>query len=325
MATSGAGVASETKPRSDNDASAAAECAGSVSLDFAGLAHGELLNDQYADIGVHISASANEGRPNQLIVFNSNESGTRDPDLEAGIGNLAIIPEHVVDEDNDGNVDDPNDSIRGGVQTYAFDQDVTVNSFVFVDKDSGPIGSATAFDSSGDIVAQVDIPNFADGNVQTVVLDASGVRRLEISYRDSGGVTDIDIDCPAGATATPTATSAPTVPTPTPTPTNAPTAPTPTPTPAPSGSTPTPAAAPSTASPTPTQAPVVAGAGATPPSAVAGVVRDPGAQGATAQQFPSGGGPVGAGNGTMAMLLLLGGAGMLASAAFLITRTRTIR
>lgn len=167
-------------------------------LDFAGLPAGTLLNEQYAADGVHISAIANEGRPNQLIVFDSNASGTPDPDLEAGIGNLAIIPEHLNDGDGDGLVDVPNDSIRGGKQIYTFDQDRTVGCFVIVDIDHGDPDShhARAFDADGNLIVKVPIIIGADGNVQTVNVNATGVRRLEITYRDSAGVTAIELGCP---------------------------------------------------------------------------------------------------------------------------------
>ena len=167
-------------------------------LDFAGLPAGTLLNEQYAADGIHISAIANEGRPNQLIVFDSNASGTPDPDLEAGIGNLAIIPEHLDDGNGDGLVDVPNDSIRGGKQIYTFDQDRTVGSFVIVDIDHGDPDShhARAFDADGNLIVKVPIIIGADGNVQTVNVNATGVRRLEITYRDSAGVTAIELGCP---------------------------------------------------------------------------------------------------------------------------------
>lgn len=169
-----------------------------VVLDFTGLPAGTLVNEQYAADGIHISAVANEGRPNQLVVFDSNASGTPDPDLEAGIGNLAIIPEHLNDGNGDGLVDVPNDSIRGGKQIYTFDHDRTVGSFRIVDIDHGDPDShyASAFDGNGNLIVKVPIIIGVDGNVQTVQVNASGVRRLEITYRDSAGVTAIDLGCP---------------------------------------------------------------------------------------------------------------------------------
>jgi hypothetical protein len=180
-----------------------------VLLDFSGLPKGTLLSEQYAGLGIHISAIANEGRPNQLIVFDSNASGTPDPDLEADIGNLAIIPEHLIDTSPaDGLVDVPNDSIRGGKQIYTFDHERIVGTFSIVDIDHGDPDShyAAAYDASNNLIKKVPIPIHFDTerHVETVTVNASGVRRLEIVYRDSAGVTDIDLGCPgAGQGCTP--------------------------------------------------------------------------------------------------------------------------
>jgi Prealbumin-like fold domain len=167
-------------------------------LNFAGLPKGTLLGEQYAGSGIHISGNANEaGRPDQLIVFDSNASGTRDPFMEVDIGNLAIIPEHLNDPNGDGLVDDPNNTEEGGVQVYEFDHPRIVRSFVIVEIDHGVQASqqAFAFDGDGNLIKQVPILILPQGTVQTVQMDASGVRRLEIRYRDSAGVTNIDLGC----------------------------------------------------------------------------------------------------------------------------------
>ncbi|HET6770717.1 MAG TPA: hypothetical protein VFH75_03655 [Actinomycetota bacterium] len=172
----------------------------SLVLDFAGLPAGTLLGEQYASGGIHMSAIANEGRPNQLIVFDADAPWTPDPDLMAANGNLAIIPEHLMDDDLNGLVDVPNDSIRGGKQIYTFDHERTVGSFTIVDIDHGDPDShyASAFDGSGNLIVKVPIIIGVDGNVQNVDVNASGVRRLEITYRDSSGVTAMELGCPPG-------------------------------------------------------------------------------------------------------------------------------
>jgi hypothetical protein len=169
-------------------------------VDFAGLPAGTALDQQLAADGIHMSAVAYQRdgerqRPDKLIVFDSNASGTPDPDMEAGIGNLAIIAENDTDSNGDGLVDVPNDSIRGGKQIYTFDHDRSVNSFVIVDIDHRGIHSATAFDADGNVIVSVPIPVGAEGNVQTIQMNADGVRRLEISYSTSAGVTEISLDC----------------------------------------------------------------------------------------------------------------------------------
>ena len=184
-----------------DDAQAQAAPCEELVLDFAGLPKGTLLGEQYAAQGIHISGNANEaGRPDQLIVFDSNASGTRDPFMEVDIGNLAIIPDHLNDPNGDGLVDDPNNTEEGGVQIYEFDHPRIVRSFVIVEIDHGVQASqqAFAYDGDGNLIKQVPIPIAGPGSVQTIQMDASGVRRLEIRYRDSAGVTDIDLGCAPG-------------------------------------------------------------------------------------------------------------------------------
>jgi len=164
-------------------------------LDFAGLPHGTILNEQYASYGIHISGDAsNSNSLDKLIVFNSFVTGSPDPDLQVDVGNLAVIPANLTDQNNDGLVDAPNDYAGGGKQIYLFDTPREVLSFKFIDKEGSP-GSATAYDAQGNIIKTVTIPPMGDGSVQTIVMNAQGVSRLEIVYNESGGVTDIRLGC----------------------------------------------------------------------------------------------------------------------------------
>jgi len=237
----------------------AADCPAQFTLDFSGLPAGTILSDQYASFGVHISAVANGGHPDALIVFDTNAPPTHDPDLAVDIGNIAVLAENVNDSNGDGLVDDPDENNFGGQAIFTFDQDVRIGSFVFVDHDHQPSDYAAAYDASGNLITKVLIPIAGNGSVQQIDVNADGVRRFELVYRDSGGFTGIEVECggptptatPAGggeATPTPTPTSAGEA-TPTPTPTSAGVA---TPTPATAGVT--------TSSPTPVSQPVAVAA-----------------------------------------------------------------
>jgi len=231
----------------------AASCPGQFTIDFAGLPAGTIIGEQYADFGVHISGVANEGFPDALIVFDTNAPPTHDPDLAVDIGNIAIFAENLTDvkppPNGDGLVDDPDENNFGGTATFAFDQEVSIGSFLFIDKDHANPNFAVAYNAAGDVLVSVPVPQGANGSVQRVAINADGVRRLEFVYHESGGFTGIEVACEQ-ATATPTATAAPTAtPTAPPTATPTPLAETPTPTQAPS---PTPTAAAATASPVPT-------------------------------------------------------------------------
>jgi hypothetical protein len=272
----------------------AADCPAQFTLDFSGLPAGTTLSEQYADLGVHISAQANGDHPDALIVFDTNAPPTHDPDLAVDIGNIAVLAENVRDANGDGLVDDPDENNFGGTVTFTFDQDVSIGSFVFVDHDHQPADFAAAYDASGNLITKVLIPIAGNGSVQTIDVNVDGVRRFELVYRDSAGFTGIEVECqqPGG---TPTATPVGGGATPTATPSGG--GPTPTATPAGGGATPTPAAGVATPTPGAGQAtPTSAAAGQTTsssggqqPVAVAGVAQPPVAQPQPAA-VPSGGG-----------------------------------
>ena len=74
--------------------------------------HGEIVTTQWP--GAIISAIAGPGGADSVIIFDSDVTGTGDPDLEVGIGPLFTIPENVVDTNSDGLVDYPDDNQFGG-------------------------------------------------------------------------------------------------------------------------------------------------------------------------------------------------------------------
>ncbi|MBK1830680.1 PEP-CTERM sorting domain-containing protein [Verrucomicrobiaceae bacterium R5-34] len=97
----------------------------------AGLDHGTLFSgDEYASSGVTFSVDSN-GQHNQLLIFDTDVSSTRDTDLEnpfiggnlqgiTGLGNALIIAENVIDRNGDGLVDNPDDEARGGTIGVVF-------------------------------------------------------------------------------------------------------------------------------------------------------------------------------------------------------------
>ncbi|HEV8573282.1 MAG TPA: hypothetical protein VGR43_01100, partial [Dehalococcoidia bacterium] len=112
------------------------ECPDGFVVDFVGLAAGIILGEQYASLGLHISAVANGGDqfPDNAIVFDSNSTDPDlDSDLRVGIGNIAILANNLDDVDGDGLVDRPDENNFGGKQIYAFDQPVFIGSFLFID------------------------------------------------------------------------------------------------------------------------------------------------------------------------------------------------
>jgi hypothetical protein len=194
--------AASAAPRDAN-----AACSGPFTIDFAGLPAGTIIGEQYADLGVHISGVANEGFPDALIVFDTNAPPTHDPDLAVDIGNIALFAENLTDTNGDGLVDDPDENNFGGTATFTFDQAVTIGSLLWIDKDASHPNFVVAYDAAGGILANVSVPQGANASVQTVEINADGVRRLELVYQESGAFTGIEVTCEEP---TPTATTPPT-------------------------------------------------------------------------------------------------------------------
>ncbi len=192
----GAGAADPGKPTPTGTLTAtptSSACA-PVLLDFATQQAGTRLADQFANDGIHISGTR-AGRGDEVVVFDSAAPHTPYPSLQVGHGNLAILRD---------------DSGTGGTQTYTFGQARSVRSFVFVGGGPNPIGFAKFFDARDLSLGRKDIPAADRSSVQTIKADIGGVRRLEIEYAVTGGVTDIDLGCsdkPAAATPQPTPTA----------------------------------------------------------------------------------------------------------------------
>ena len=178
--------------------------------------HGLLLNTQI--LGVTVSAMANGGFPNEVMIFvsDNNVLNDDDPDLETpGVGgicgdcvieqsgegmHIAVIPEFITGSAGDGVVDIPDDSASGGTQRWVFDETWFLRSFDFVDYDRNNNGEARAYtnpDCTGLVQTAVisKNPNGGDGSVQTITLNANNVRCLEVEYVDSGGITNIHLEC----------------------------------------------------------------------------------------------------------------------------------
>jgi hypothetical protein len=190
-------------PVSANRSATGVDCQNGYVLDFAGLPAGTILGEQYASLGVHVSGSTSRtDLPDAVVVFNSNGTGSHDPDLEVGIGNIAILANNLSDANGDGLVDFPDENNYGGKQLYEFDSPVHIGSFLFIDKDHGTPERATAYDANDNVISSVLIPVGANASVQTIAVNADNAVRLEIRYRDSGALTGIQV-CPAAAEPTP--------------------------------------------------------------------------------------------------------------------------
>lgn len=142
---------------------------------FEALAHGEIIDNQFADVGMSISAENFEYSGAKPVAFNSRLRGTADPDLEGpdwskgnipsgtDLGNLIIITENLTDADGDGLVDNPDDEGNrpAGQLAFQFDDVMTGFGFDVVDME-GPVRemSSLEFLLFGELQAVVDFNEF---------------------------------------------------------------------------------------------------------------------------------------------------------------------
>ncbi len=106
--------------------------ASGVTVTFSGLAHGEIITNQFDGIGLTITADNPNRAFDIAAIFDSTETGTSDPDLEgppwAGgnlpsdlvLENLLILAENNVGA-GDGILDDPNDEASNPAGDLIFD------------------------------------------------------------------------------------------------------------------------------------------------------------------------------------------------------------
>ncbi|OKH17512.1 SdrD B-like domain-containing protein [[Limnothrix rosea] IAM M-220] len=148
------------------------------------LSAGTVIDTEYTDLGVTISATSGSG---QAMIFDSANPTGGDGDLATATeGNILIISE-------DGDSSDPDDEAHGGELIFEFASAVDINSISFVDIEEAG-GQVFAYDSNGNLIDTTSIPAPGDGSLQTVTIDNSGVSKIVIDLVGSGAVSGLDFD-----------------------------------------------------------------------------------------------------------------------------------
>jgi len=203
-----------------------APAANAVILDFedftgTNFEHGTVVFDQYniADFGFATITADNAGTgPDLAVAFDSGLSGTRDPDLEAGMsgfthvldgqpgdlgsikpGNILIIQENF-DDCVTGVCSKPDDQANGGSLTIRFEKPVILESLDFFDievgENSNKPGSEINFlDELGAIlpIANEFTPNTNGDNKWDRLFFAgiTGVYGIEVNLIGSGAIDNL--------------------------------------------------------------------------------------------------------------------------------------
>jgi hypothetical protein len=149
-------------------------------ITFENLQHGTIVNNQYQeDFGLTISAHNLQRQHNIAGIFDSTLTPTRDSDLEdpwstgniptnTTLGKLLIIQENMIDSNEDGLLDYPDDEGRRPAGSLFFDFEDMITSFGFdlVDVETPEIGNdrgyVATFHNNGVEVATVGFGDFID-------------------------------------------------------------------------------------------------------------------------------------------------------------------
>lgn len=158
--------------------SATTASADTIQLDFESLVHGETITNQFDGTGVSLSAVNLRYAGALPVAFNTQLSGTADPDLQgpnwAGgnlgntdLGRAIIIPENMNDSNGDGILNNPDDEGNrpAGSLIFAFDEEYSAFGFDVIDLESvAQEGSSLDFFLGGVLIASLDFMEFTDPN-----------------------------------------------------------------------------------------------------------------------------------------------------------------
>lgn len=178
------------------------EFAANAAPDDDPLSAGTLLDEQWADWGIHITTDDPQNHP--AMVFNTDFPTGGDPDLGTpnqdfdgpGIGDGGGVNgagPNMVRHGNilvisDGDPGDPGDSDSGGTIIFTFDRPMKVGEVYLLDIEAGAAGTVTAYDAGDTMLSSVPMQPLGDNSFQVVPVEAEEVRRLEIDLPGSGGV-----------------------------------------------------------------------------------------------------------------------------------------
>ncbi|MFT6107870.1 MAG: hypothetical protein ACJA2W_000779 [Planctomycetota bacterium] len=162
---------------------------------------GELVTNQYLDLGLIVSATNNApGHPDAIVLFDSENPTGGDFDLMTpgpGIGNdtplglVMVIAENDVDANGDGLVDDPDDEEMGGQMLFEFTENIVFFSAKVLDVDGVERDVFTFFDENDVVIDTLEINALGDNSVQTLLPSSpiTGVRRIQVNLVGSGALS----------------------------------------------------------------------------------------------------------------------------------------
>lgn len=157
-----------------------------ITINFDDLDEGAIIGEQYAGLGIHISAQSNRhDAPNAAMAFNSNDYTGGDDDLQAGAGMIMIISEDM-------DSGDPDDEARGGRFFLDFDFDVGSGAVSFWDIEES--GGSLVFYNNGIEVFEEALSITGNNQGGTEFFSGFTFDHIEITLTGSGSVTDFTVN-----------------------------------------------------------------------------------------------------------------------------------
>ncbi len=203
-------------------------------IDFEGVAAGTILDQVFGASGagpiVVSGFNPNLGAVNAAVIFDSSnptggdfDLGTPNEDFAGpGIGsggsagspyensqkqgNVIIVAEDLVDSDNDGLVDDPDDAdvIGSGIRfDFSSLGSVTLHSLLLIDVEADePFAQVDMFDANSNLLGTVVLPTIGDNGVGEFDLGSvPGVVSALVTMNGSGAIDQVVFTPPANCTA----------------------------------------------------------------------------------------------------------------------------
>jgi len=156
-------------------------------VDFSEFVPGEYIS-QLADGLARLETSGSGYNAQGPRIYDSNNTGGADSDLEVGVGNVLIIQESDQPE--------PDDNADGGSIKFFFENNVViVRSITLVDNN---VGSFMICKKDGNTVFRTDFAAAGEGQViETMVRDYEFVDECRLKLKQSGAISQIEF-CLAG-------------------------------------------------------------------------------------------------------------------------------
>ncbi len=152
-------------------------------VDFNARATGEIVTNQFDDIGLTVSATSQGTGSDQAMIFDTNNPTGGHDDLATGnLDNVLIISA-------DGDASDPESNAEGGTITFAFDEAVAVKSLTFLDLEEPAI--MRFFGEDGTLLSQQTVLPTGDNGQSVVQLFVPGTVRFEIDLPETAAVDNL--------------------------------------------------------------------------------------------------------------------------------------